>query len=1315
MKVSALVDTGATAYLLINASFAELLSKRMGAPIDALKRPVPVKGYDGNRGTPVTHSIRLTLHIGGRTFIRAPFLLINMARDIILGNHWLADHDIGVRSSCRQLLWPKNFPPTLNFARTILISRTSLQSSTPDLDPQNNVLRRNALHPELSVVSLPPPSFHSKHEWDVRRQMRELYAQVQEISPKVSFKVLPAEPEPSASSTFAEQKSRFLKENASRKNCQAIAEGSPADITAITAEAFRLHTRRRDNIAFTTSIHEINSLIDSRFQDASDMELKQLKERVPADYHDFLKVFSKHESDKLPTHSTYDHRIEIPLDAQLRTSPIYNMSTEELLVVKEYLIDNLKKGFIEASNSPFAAPVLFVKKANGGLRFCIDFRRLNAITKRDEYPLPLIDETLARVSKARIFTKLDIRQAFHRIRMHPDSEDLTTFRTRYGTYKCKVLPFGLTNGPATYQRYMNDVLFDLLDVTCTAYLDDILIYSENENEHKLHVLEVLSRLKKAGLQADIDKCEFSVKRTKYLGFILTTDGVEVDPDKISVIKDWKPPTHVRGVQSFLGFCNFYRRFIKDYGRIARPLVLLTRKDAPFLFDTNCMTSFEKLKNMLINAPVLVHYQTHLPSMIETDASDGVVGGVLSQLQDDGQWHPVAFFTKTMLPAEMNYAIFDKEMLAIIKAFKHWRPELTGAPHCIRVLTDHKSLEYFMTKKTLNQRQAGWAEILSSFWFEIAYRSGVSNTCADALSRRDQEVTTQEEIKSKYRTQTLLPDSVLDSRITDDLSMEGEEIASLLSIDQEELDLIDRLLLANREHPTLQDQRDLATNLKKGYSLRNGLLLYKDRLVVPDTDNLRTALVDEIHTQISSAHPGRNKTELLVRARYYWKGIPTFVKQYVENCTKCHNYQVPRDKTPGFLHPLPIPSRPWADVSMDFKSFPPDKQGFDHVFIVIDRLSKQSICIPCLKTTTAKEMAMMYIHNIYRWKGAPMTITSDRGPQFISNFWNEFSRILGVKLKLSTAYHPQTDGQTEIMNQYLDQRLRPYINYFQDDWSDLLPMMDYAQLTLPHESLGMSPFELQNGYLPSTSFDWTRSVPSTITEKLAHADAQTFAKRMHRAWGVAKAIIKKAQDKKARDVDSHRRAVNFDVGDYVYVTTKNFLTDRPSKKLDLQMAGPYQILEKVGHSYKVDLPASMKVHKIFSPDKLRKASNNPVPGQKQDPPPPISIAGDAEYEVQEILDSKLSYGRLRYKVKWVGYDDDSNWYYCTDVMYSPHKIRDFHIRYPVAKGPPKDLPAWIQAWEEGIDNYDHLADDKPMDPATRKNFLTLFLTRKPKNP
>ncbi len=308
------------------------------------------------------------------------------------------------------------------------------------------------------------------------------------------------------------------------------------------------------------------STIQGGLPDTKSDEVRRLiTEKLPLYLADYADVCSKTNSDVLPPSRSYDHKIKFkdPSKPFQNISPLYQMSMEHLQLLKEYLQENLQKGFISRSQSPYASPVLYAKKPGGGWRFCMDYRKLNTHTEIDLYPLPLIDEVLNKLQGVTIFTKVDMRQAFNRIRIHPDSVDLTTFRTRYGTYRYNVLPFGLCNGPATFQRYINEVLFDLLDECCTAYVDDILIYSTNAEEHEGHVKAVLDRLRKAGLHIDIKKSEFSVTRTKFLGFIISTEGIAVDPEKIDAIRQWQEPETVKGVQSFLGFCNFYRRFIRS--------------------------------------------------------------------------------------------------------------------------------------------------------------------------------------------------------------------------------------------------------------------------------------------------------------------------------------------------------------------------------------------------------------------------------------------------------------------------------------------------------------------------------------------------------------------------------------------------------------------------------------------------------------------------------------------------------------------------------------------------------------------------------
>ena len=856
---------------------------------------------------------------------------------------------------------------------------------------------------------------------------------------------------------------------------------------------------------------------------------------------------------------------------------------------------------------------------------------------------------------------------------------------------------------------MNDVLFDYLDNFCTAYLDDILIYSDNELEHEYHVKKVLERLRNAGLQIDLKKCEFHVTRTRYLGFIISTDGIEVDPDKISVVRNWKPPTTVKGIQSFLGFCNFYRRFIRDYGIIARPLVNLTKTGVRLVWAQACQDSFQKLKSMLTSAPILQHYSEDLETRIETDASDGVVAGVLSQRHEEC-WLPVAFFSKTMNPAECNYQIHDKEMLAIVKSLEEWRPELQRKRDRFEIYTDHKSLEYFMTTKQLTARQARWAEALSEYYFIIRYRPGKDNVQADALTRRNDDIASQDQLKKEVRKQVLLTTDQLDLRIVQELEQASISVLAPLETTRLFLDtatVVDRVLQANRNELSLEALRTQAAGHEPDsrLTLHDGILLYQGRVIVPDVNCLRTYLIREVHDQISTAHPGRDKTYRLLKDRYYWRGMLADVDRYVRNCHPCKRALSPRDKTPGLLQPLPVPERPWQHISMDFVSFNKDKHGYDNVLVIVDRLSKESISVPCYKTTTAEEMASLFIYHIWRYFGPPDSIVSDRGPQFISHFWTEFCRLLGTKLKLSTAHHPQTNGQTEIMNQYLEQRLRPFVNYYQDNWSELLPMMDYAQLTLPHSSIGMSPFEARNGFKARTSFDWTDPTSTTEFPTLSSEKARQRIQLIHDSWKLARDMMARSQSRMIKSANAHRREIDFDVGDYVWLNIKYWNTARPSLKLDNNSSGPFKIIAKKGNSFTLQLPASMKIHPVMSPDKLRKSATDPLPGQVNEPEDPVEIAGDIEYEVEEVLAVEKQWNQLKYRVKWKGYEEeDLEWYAPSDLKGAPHKLKAFHLNYPKLPGPPARLEEWIKAWEDGLDNYEHLNDDRPMTGPLRTAFF-----------
>jgi len=412
-----------------------------------------------------------------------------------------------------------------------------------------------------------------------------------------------------------------------------------------------------------------------------------------------------------------------------------HISPVELSALRTFIDENLNTGFIRPTTSSHAAPVLFIKKKDGSLRLCVDFRGLNKITKKDHYPLPLISDLLDSPSRAKIYSKIDLQHAYHLVRIAPGDEWKTAFRTCYGSYKWLVMPFGLTNTLAAFQRFVNTVFADMLDVCVVVYLDDILIYSEDMESHQQHVREVLRRLRLHGLFTKPEKCEFHSDSVEYLGYHLSPEGLTMSPDKIQTISDWPEPRKVKDIQSFLGFANFYRRFIFNYSDIVVPLTWLTRKDAPWIFSEDCRHAFNALKHAFTTAPILTHFIPDTPIIVETDASDYAVAGILSITCADGEICPVAFYSRTLTAPELNYDTHDKELLAIFEAFRNWRHYLEGSASPIDVVTDHKNLEYFSTSKVLSRRQARWSEFLSQFNLVIHFCPGKLGAKPDTLTRR----------------------------------------------------------------------------------------------------------------------------------------------------------------------------------------------------------------------------------------------------------------------------------------------------------------------------------------------------------------------------------------------------------------------------------------------------------------------------------------------------------------------------------------------------------------------------------------------------
>ena len=1207
-----LIDTGCNGYAFIHEDLVEEVCHQLHIEPVAIPKPKRVRGWDGQISKKlIRFAIYPSFTLGGYRQATMPMLIANLGHNqAILGKPWM--------NQCGPILDMKD--------DTIIFPDGSRADNAPAI-------------PSSTQLKLPPPE-----------------------PPPASQKPILKNPQ-----ILPRQKPSCDVDNSST-------------IFSVGAAPFNTLANQQENNIFAMSMEDIDLQLafekDCQVEEislnamgASETNLAEIKAKLPPEYHEYLDVFDRTQANQLPPHRPSDHRIELIGDTGPPRTRAYRMNPFKLQKVKEYLAENLSKGFITPSQAPYSSPVLFAQKPNGDLRFCVDYRKLNAMTKRNGYTLPLMEEVLGQMNGCKHLTRLDIIAAFNKLRMHPDSEDYTTFITALGAYKYKVLPFGLTNGPASFQQYINDTLFDFLHKFCQAYLDDVLIYSKTKKEHRKHVCLVLERLRSAGLQVDIKKCEFDVEETMFLGVLVSGQGLRMDPEKVKVVVEWRTPKHLKEVQGFLGFANFYRRFIKDYSKTVRALNNLTKKDHPFVWNEACELAFQGLKDKIVSAPVLRHFDHSRQAILETDSSDWVTGGVLSQYDDDGVLHPVAFFSKSLDVHEVNYHIYDKELLAIVRCLEHWSPELTNTLIPIQIFTDHQALKTFMEHKVLTRRQSRYLDILSEFNFKIIFRAGKGNAKADALTRLP-----------GYK-----PDNVEDERIKQQAQVIlTPDRIQVIAGDLVEDSIFLRVMEANKTDARCSEIREALAHNKKRFDgihlsyCRNldGILFKRGLLWVPES--LQVELLQEVHDQPSSGHPGVSRTVELLKRHYYWPRFTETVKQYIRNCYPCKRSKTSRETKKGLLVPLSIPQRRWQDISMDFITGLPVSEKYNAICTIVDRLSKERHYVPCWsgdEGLSAEEVMWILIWNVYRLHGLPDTIISDRGSQFVSTVWKQMCKRLGIKASLSTAYHPETDGQTERANQDVERTLRTYCNYMQDDWAKWIPMAEFSDNNNISASTTVTPFYLNKGFNPRMSFSPDTSTYETTRERLQAMTANDIADRMQEILEYARANLDRSQERMRKQADKSRKYIEFQEGQEVWLDSGDIHTERPSQKLEDKRLGPYKIIKKAGASYELALPKSMRVHPVFSTEKLYRNATDPLPGQKQEPPKPVVVDGKDTYEVDDILDSRIYYGRLQYKVKWSGVDRDDHWYYTDRDEFgaSQEVVDEFHRRYPKKPG-PKDISA-----------------------------------------
>jgi len=899
--------------------------------------------------------------------------------------------------------------------------------------------------------------------------------------------------------------------------------------------------------------------------------------------------------DGVPVQNLVKHKIEITPGKTPPYRPPYRMSPLELEELKKQIEGLLDKGWIRPSQSPYGSPVLFAAKPDGSLRLCIDYRGLNAITKKSRYPLPRVDETFDRMKKANFITRLDAPQAYHQVPIEPGDVEKTAFVTRYGQYEWIVMPFGLCNAPSTFQSLINRVLGSDMDECCMAYLDDIIIFSETREQHVKDVAKVLSKLRAANIHLRLSKCEFGVNETEFLGFIVGGGKLKPSESKIKVVRDWKTPKDVHDVRSFLGFCNFYRRFVHKYSEIAAPLNGLLRKDVKWDWREEHDKAFQALKDALTSAPVLVLPDWSKPFYVVVDASKYAVGATLLQDQGNGL-QPVAFDGRKMSEAELNYITTEHENLALVHALRNWRCYLEGCKFTVE--TDHSALQWLRTQPNLNRRQARWVELLASYDFEIVHKPGKQNV-SDPLSRATHTPP--------------LP-----------------EVYNVVASGKDE-DFLQRCKEGYAKDPYFANTRNL-----RRFEERDGLWYFEGKLCIPHDDTIIEEVLKELHDAPSAGHFGYDKTLHAVSQRFFWADMKKDVRAYCRTCPVCQRTKHDNQLPAGLLQPIPVPNEPYEQVTMDFIfKMPPTPSGKNGCIVFVDRLTKKVAWEACHDTITAKEAAKIYLNTVVRHHGVPRVIISDRDPLFMATFWDELQRLMSTKLKMSSAGHAQTDGQTEVANKMLLQLLRSYASDHPLTWDSDLAMAELAYNSSMSTSTGVSPFYALYGRNPRMPIDVRVDSKNQAVEDLVT--------HIRSVWDAVKVNLEKAQERQRRSANRRRREVNYAVGDKVLVATKVFkLKLKGTRKVMRVWQGPFEVVDVPSPvNVKVQLPKHLRTHNVLHVSKVKPWNETTRFGDRGAQPSYEMIDGEPEYEVETLLARKVVNGRVSYLVKWVGYDHCEN--------------------------------------------------------------------------
>ena len=925
-----------------------------------------------------------------------------------------------------------------------------------------------------------------------------------------------------------------------------------------------------------------------------------------------------------------EHVIELQPHTKAHHARPYRLTPKETKELRLLIDDLLKKKFIDPSTSPFASPVLLVRKPDGTYRLVIDYRILNSHTVKENFPIPVIEDLLAKIGKAQWFSTLDLMSGYYQISVRKEDRPKTAFVTPFGKYQFNVMPFGLTNAPSTFCRYMSTVLGDLDFVA--VYLDDILIFSKTREEHYNHVRTVLRKLQEAQLIVKRPKCHFFKNKVTFLGHILDGVGIRPRDVKIKAIMEFPEPSTKKQAMSFLGMVNFYRKFIDHCSAKAHPINEFISKENVNWGEAQ-HKAFIQLKEALANPPLLVRPHDDGLYRLTTDASKLGYGAVLEELDANGKViGVVGYFSKSLLKSHHNYTASDLELQAIVSALSFFRYILHGRHFILR--TDHSALLTLTSKKQPIGRIARQLDMLADYDFTIEHLPGTQNTTADALSRNFTNavrISTVIDVQSDFHPETWWDDLLGDVYFA--------PIVKLLepSVTLNVRDQIEKRLQKLKRCP----------NFLKRFSLEGNCLIYdKDvqldgqkRICVPKTKTKE--ILKKVHDdELQGGHFGIYNTFLKAATISYWPRQFKDVSRYVKTCLTCQTTKQGQ-ATSGLLLQEPPPVKRWEVIGIDFVlGLPVTPRGNDMILTVVDHLTKRAHFIPTSVTATSQDSLAMLFNHVFKLHGFPKKIVSDRDIRFTSRFYQEACKRLGITLGFSSSNHPQTNGTTERLNATLGSVLKRYCNENHLSWDLELPLIEFTYNATPHSTTQTSPFIADLGYEPN--------LPTITTGQriLAASDrAVDFVTKR-------KAILLRTRDLITEFQRDQEAAVNgqprhrdeiYEVGEYVLLNRGAYFTGGRYWKIQPLYVGPFKIVRKINdNAFELDLPLMKKVNRTINKYWFKKLYVRDDQFPKQPP--------RTESEIIQRIDEINGL---------VGYSESEQVFYCTFTDVDPQLTTKVH--------------------------------------------------------